>query len=593
MASITDTRHPEYLYSLPNWDTWRDIWEGGDQFVQRYLQKWSERESAVDFNRRRNITPVPGFAKAALVDIKNSVFHRMVDITRRGGSESYQKAIMGQAGGVDRRGASMNHFIGTQVLSEMLAMGKLGVYVDNIAPSGPTLADANGASPYLYTYRIEDIMSWQLSRPEEEGDFQAVLLRDWCVDYQAVYGTVQLPKQTFERYRLVWKGEDGYVWYQFFNKDGEEINPRGGPSNGATRLNLTKIPFVIFDIGNSLLKDISKHQIALLNLVSSDISYALKANFPFYIEQVDSRKTGSHLKDDIMEDGTASTGGQAANTKEHRVGSIDGRQYDLNTDAPSFINPSSEPLEASMNLQRKLEDDIRKLVNLAVISLGNSRASGEAKQIDNQGLESGLAFIGLVLEGGERKIADYWASYEGNSNKDAVIVKYPEQYRIKSQTERVDEAEKLTNLMFSIPGRTVKKELAKIATTALLGGNVPVEVLEKINKEIDTANYSTSNREVVELAKEQGLASDETLSDALGFDGKSEIPQARKDHALRVETIQKAQTSNDPGARGVPDKSANPQAGKQEKAAAKDNTLNDSTKSKERGKTKPSKKVSE
>lgn len=582
-VTISSTRHPDYLYNLPDWNTWRYIWEGGEQFVRRYLEKWSERESQIDYNRRRDITPVPGFAKSALVDIKNAVFHRMGDIVRRGGNSSYQAAVAGQRGGVDRRGASMNHFIGTRVLPELLAMGKVGVYVDNLPPSGPTMADTASASPYLYTYAVEDILSWQCSHPEDESDYKAILLRDWCIDYDTSWGSVKLPKSRFERYRLVWKGDDGFVWYQFFDNAGAPIMPDGTPGENQTRLDLTRIPFVLFDIGDSLLKDIANHQIALLNLVSSDISFALKSNFPFYVEQVDNRKIGSHLKSDVLEDGTATSGGQASAANAVKVGTIDGRTYDISADKPGFINPSSEPLVASMKLQQKLEDDIRKLVNLAVVSLGNSRASAEARSIDNQGLESGLAFIGLVLEGGERKIADHWASYEGTTSRDSVIVKYPEQYSLKSQKERIEEADKLTNLMFAIPGITVKRELAKDAVFALLGGRVPVDKLEKINTEIDSATYSTSDPEVVRLAKEEGLASDITLSNALGFDGEREIPKANEDHAKRIERIQKAQGMENPAARGVKDLSANPQEGQQEREEATDTTMQDSTKPKTRG----------
>jgi hypothetical protein len=592
-ANISTIRHPDYLYDLPDWNTWRWIWEGGDGFVRQYLQKWSGRESDEDFRRRREITPDAGFAKAALVDIKNAVFHRMGDIMRRGGSKAYQEAIAGHRGGVDRRGSSMNHFIGTQLLPEMLAMGKVGVFVDNIAPPGPTMADAANASPYLYMYKVEDILSWNCSLPEDESDYEAILLRDWCVDYDSSWGSINLPKGRFERYRLVWKEPtDGLVWYQFFDNSGQPIHADGSPGESKTRLNLTRIPFVLCDIGDSLLKSIATYQIALTNLLSSDLSYALKANFPFYVEQVDSRSMGSHLKSDVMEDGTASTGGQASADQDIKVGTIDGRTYDIKAAAPTFINPSSEPLKASMELQRKLEDDIRKLVNLAVISLGNSRASGEARNIDNQGLEAGLAFIGLVLETCERKIADHWSSYEGNDKRDSVVVKYPEQYSLKSQKERIEEADKLTDLMFSIPGMTVKKELAKDAVIALLAGRVPVAKLEQINKEIDDAKYSTSDPDVVKLAKEQMLASDITLSDALGFDGKTEIPKAQKDHEDRIERIQKAQAdptqpalgkAGDPAARGKPELSANPNAGKEEKAQATDTTKSDSTKKPTRG----------
>jgi len=590
-VNISSTRHPDYYYNLSDWSTWRWIWEGGEGFTRTYLKKYTERESNTDFERRRDITPVPGFAKAALVDIKNAVFHRMVDIFRRGGSDSYQSSIQGQKGGVDRRGASMNHFIGTQVLPEMLAMGKCGVFVDNIAPTGPTMADSAGASPYLYMYRVEDIMSWKCALPEAEGDFEAILLRDWCIDYSPAWGGIEMPKGEFERFRLVYIGDDGFVHYQFFDADGQPITSDGKPGGEPVRLDLKRIPFVMFDIGESLLKDIATHQIALLNLVSSDVAYALKSNFPFYTEQTDTRAMGSHLKSDVMENGTASGGGQQSGDNQIKVGAHDGRTYDIKAERPGFIHPSSEPLRASMELQRKLEDDIRKLVNLAVVSLGNSRASGEAKSIDNQGLESGLAFIGLVLEGAERKIADHWAAYEGNDSRDTAIIAYPEQYTMKSQLERIEEADKLTALMFSIPGKTVKKELAKDAVTALLGGKTNIATLGKIYREIDEAKYSTSDPKVIELAKEQMLASDITLSDALGFDGETEIPKAQEDHEDRIERIQKAQESHlgaerDPGAQGINDLSANPQAAKEERAEATSTETSDSTKKKVRGEQK-------
>ncbi len=587
IQSIASTRHPDYLHGFPDWNKWRWIWEGGDGFVQQYLEKFSKRESNDDFLQRRKLTPVPGFAKAALVDIKNAVFHRMGDIIRRGGNTSYQSAVSGQSGGVDRRGSSMNHFIGTQVLPEMLAMGKVGVYVDNIAPAGPTMADAANASPYLYKYRVEDILSWKCSLPDSESDYEAILLRDWCVDYGSSWGKIELPNGSFERLRLVWRDPvDGFVRYQFFDSDGEPIHSDGTPGEHPVKLDLKRIPFVLFDIDDSLLKDIANHQIALLNLGSSDIAYALKSNIPFYTQQSDTRVAGSHLKSDIMEDGTSTTGGQAAGKQQIDMGAIDGVNYGVGMDQPGFINPSSEPLVVSMALQRKYEDDIRKLVNLAVVSLGNSRASGEARNMDNQGLEAGLAFIGLVLEGAERKIADHWMSYEGVDSRDTVVVKYPDQYGLKTQAERIEEADKLTDLMFSIPGKTVKKELAKDAVVALLGGRIPVDKMAKINNEIDSAAYSTSDPKVIELAKEHMLASDITLSDALGFDGKKEIPKATADHEARIERIQKAQTDvdgGDPAARGNTDFSANPQAGKQEREKVNDTTQSESTKDPTRG----------
>ena len=105
-------------------------------------------------------------------------------------------------------------------------------------------------------------------------------------------------------------------------------------------LELTRIPFVLLDIGDSMIKDVVNHQIALLNLVSSDVNYALKSNFPFYVEQKDQRAGGQHLKYAVGEDGTATTGGQAGADTDIKVGTTQGRTYDMKGMNPPCVHQS-------------------------------------------------------------------------------------------------------------------------------------------------------------------------------------------------------------------------------------------------------------
>jgi hypothetical protein len=228
-------------------------------------------------------------------------------------------------------------------------------------------------------------------------------------------------------------------------------------------------------------------------------------------------------------------------------------------------------------LQEKLEDDIRKLVNLAVANKVGRPISAEAKDIDQQGLEAGLSFIGLVLENSERKLAEYWASYEERSidRRQVAVIKYPDRYSLKADITRLDEAKKLSDLMYAIPGRTVKRELARSIVASLLAGRVSVGTMEEINAEIDNANYTTSDPDVIMLAQEKGLCGEQTASVALGFD-KNEYKQAQADHMARIERIAVAQTQGF-GARGVPDLETDPNAAVAEKAATRDTTLQAST----------------
>jgi hypothetical protein len=620
ITNIVEVRHPSYLSSLLDWRKWRITYNGGEYFRKLYLQKLSGREDEQDFQNRLNMTPIPSYARVAIDDVRNAIFQRLRDTIRRGGSNAYQEAINGLSLGVDLRGNTMNGFLGIKVLSELLIMGRVGVYVDSPeVPGNATLADVKGVRPYLYFYPIEDILSWTCAKPDEPSTFQALLLRDVVLNFdQRTY----LPTTTVERFRMLWIDRDtGKVNLQFLDTAGNPIDRAGNPA-GAVELELTRIPFVLLDIGDSMIKDVVNHQIALLNLGSSDVNYALKSNFPFYIEQKDQRAMGSHLKTAVGEDGTATTGGQPGADSDIKVGTTQGRTYDMKANAPAFINPSSEPLKASMELQAKLEDDIRKLIHLAVANTAN-RATAESKSMDNQGLEAGLSYIGLVLEAAERQIAEFWAAYEERdvAKRNVATIKYPDRYSLKTDSDRITEAENLVKLMYAVPGQKVKRELAKNIVLALLGGKVNVGDIQAIFAEIDKAPYATSDPTTIIAAVTAGLCGEKTAAMALGFNDDEHL-QARADHAARAIRILQAQqkggafgdqttggTRRDPatgktfgsdstnlsdvgdmggdaGARGVPDLSANTAAGKEEKATSRDTTLDHDTKPPVRGKGK-------
>jgi hypothetical protein len=606
---LTAIRHPDYLEDEMYWFDWRDTYNGGPNFVRRNLRKFSNRESNADFNTRKFYTPIPAHAKAAVNDIRNSIFQRLRDVTRRGGSENYMRAAAGEIGGVDNKGASMQSFLGIEVLTELLVMGRSGVYIDMPELAGlRTMADEGNARPYCYKYAVEDILSWAVAKPEEPGNFTAVLLRDRGVDYnQGFANGAYLPSGGFNRYRFIWIDPfDRTVKMRMFDENDNLINLRGGiimdretfngnveSDAGVIRLELERIPFTMLSIGGSILKDVYKHQVALLNLVSADVSYAIKANFPIYIEQRDVRAVGSHLKiGSVDDDGTSNTSDNSEVGTEQRMGISHGRFYDLKANPPGFINPSSEPLEASMKLREALEDEIRKLVNLEVQNKTGQRAiSAEAMKLSDQGLEAGLSYIGLVLESAEREIAAHWAAYENKDpeQRKVATIKYPDRYSLKNDEDRIKEASELAKLMFTVPGKEVKKEIAKAIVASLLAGKVNNATLDKIYRQIDDAGYATSDPETIRSAVESGLCGEKTASIAMGFDD-NEYLQARKDHIARAEAVAKAQAAAKPApnmaARGVPDLDDDPDSGEDEREEANDTTLSDDKNEPVRGKGK-------
>jgi len=62
----------------------------------------------------------------------------------------------------------------------------------------------------------------------------------------------------------------------------------------------------------------------------------------------------------------------------------------------------------------------------------------------------------------------------------------------------------------------------------------------------------TSDPDIILRAHEQGLVDDITASDAIGFDGKKIIPQAKKDQTEKLEMTLKAQAAGVEAARGGP-----------------------------------------
>jgi hypothetical protein len=567
---IIDFRHPWYVANELNWEKWRLTATGGDDFTDRFLEKFSAREDDADFQRRKKITPTPNFAKAALKDVKNSIFQRMTDIIRKHGSNSYQRATVGLDNGVDLHGASMNSFLGRFVLPELLAMQRVGVYVDMPQLPGNTLLDSAGNRPYIYMYRTEEILSWTY-RADRADEYASVLLRDWQDAFHPLTG---LANGQWQRYRFVWiDPSDNKVHVRFYNGDANIVDKNGlavEPENGEFILDIDFIPFVMLELSDSLLADVAGHQIALLNMESSDIMYALTANFPFYIEQQDSRTDSAYLQ--TGGDGTAA-GSSGSNDREVSVGSVHGRKFSTPL-APAFINPSSEPLVASMNKQKQLKDDIRSLISLAISNLSPAQQSAGSKMMDERGLEAGLSYIGLELEHAERKIALYWHAYE--RHKDDVLIKYPEKYSLQTDEDRRKDAEQLAAQRDSVPSSTFQKEMSKLIAYKLLGGKVAPSLLDTIDSEIDTAECLTAKQDVIQALVINGIMDKELAATIMGIP-KQHVAQANAEQASRLAMISASQGGGtgltNAASRGVPDASVTPTAqASSEKALSRDTT---------------------
>lgn len=572
--NVAKIQHPTYLADAINWRKWRATKEGGDYYLDTYLYKYQDEEEE-EFSKRKKISYIPAFAKMGVLEVRNSIYQRMADIIRTGGSSDYQTTIQGKNHGVDFLGSSMNTFMGVKVLEEMLFMQKVGIYVDMPVKRGNTVADNFGIRPYLYIYKVEDILSWTFDEKPGPNQFLSLLLRDWVMDYDH---ELMLPIGMVSRYRYYWiDPNDGYVYARFFDENSNEIDLETGETvpDSTIRLNIKRIPFVYLDMGTSLLNDVANHQIALANLASSDMQYCIGANFPFYTEQYDPKSVATHLKGAFEDEVDEDTG-----EKKVTVGTKRGRRYPKDTDRPEFISPPTEPLQASMEKQSQIKGEIRMLLNLALSSLATKMASAESKSADQLPLESGLSYIGLLLEDGERQISEIWTLYENNNeNKGKTpTIKYPTAYSLKTDEERFKEVDELNKLKASVPSNTFKKEVGKQIVHVMFRHKVDSTVISKIEKEIDAAEIPVINEMLIEKHVTIGILAPDDAATAMGYP-EGTVEKAQEYQAKRLELIRKSQApgegagaqenENDmnSGARGVDDESVDP---KGEAAAEKE-----------------------
>jgi len=541
LSSIDQTstkfpRHPEYLWKSRYYRKWRFTLEGGRRFIWAYLKRFSKHEPWGDFYARREMTYIPSVAKSAIVEIRNALLTRLHEIQREG-PDDYLYAMDNC---VDTYGTPMNQFLGTTVLEELLALGKVAIWVD----STKLLPVGDKARPYLYLYKVEEILNW-----DDEHDPSVILLRELV----PVYDDNGLLLPSKKGYRLA-KVKDGKVEVT--------ITDENDSNKTVETINIPKLPIVILSMP-SLLMDIAEHQIALMNLSSSDLNFVLRSNFPFYTEQYDVAadmlfKQQAKQPQPVSQGNVDTASGTSVEslymnidnsneTPVTPVGVSVGRRYPKGVERPGWIAPPTEPLLASMEKQSQIEKEVRRLVNLALTNLSPTRSSSESKSEDQRGMEAGLAFIAGVLLKADRKIAEIWTMY--TKDKEPIVISYPTEFSLKSDDDRYKEADSLLDLIPKTPSITIKRLLLREAVVKVFGTRITSKQREEIFEEIDAMSAFETNAKTILSLVEGHLLSNKTASTVLGFEPE-EAELAAVDHTDKLSRIAIAQSEaplNTPG----------------------------------------------
>lgn len=552
-ATIVDARHPLYVQESALWTKWRLCYEGSDSFREAYLYPYSKREDIDDFSNRKKITYIPGHARAVINIIRNGLAVRLPDVVRRGSGE-YEQAM---ATDVDGFKSSMTTFVALDITPLLLVQGKRFVIVD--APptkEGSTKAEDLGA-PYIYTVDAEDVLSW--SYREDENGFKAILIR-LSKDVEDPNTGLVVETQTIYRFMRylehgeAFSGECGMdftgpgVLIQTLDEEGKLLKDDNG--NQCQFFEIDHIPVVEFSLVASIMAEIADHQIALLNLASTDMDFVWRGNFPLYTE-MQPKKTGSirprgtkrrkaDENADVEDPLAGADPGTGRNSTQRRTGIGKGIGYAEGMDRPGFIAPETQNLTVSMQKQESIAKEIRILVDLALVSLSVRAVeqSGKSKEADRIGEEAGLAYIGQALETGEREVAKYWHMMSGEEGVE-IEVKYPESYSIATPSERREAASQLRTLHSTVRSATFQQIIDKRIAEILLKGITDPDQIAAVLKEIEEGAFLDDDKEraaVIQKDVVVKILSRGTAAELRGY-GDDEAEKVRADASADVSAM--------------------------------------------------------
>lgn len=485
---VRDITSPIYDLEATDMVKFRYTLDGGTDYVKKYLVKLSSKESDTDFEERKKIAHCPALAEAALQEICDAINSKMADIVRINNQSPSYNQILSSPLGVDRRGSTLNSFLITQVLPELLAMKRVGVFIDREAEAASL---SNTRPPYMYVYKAEDIRSWKYNT---SGELESLLLRRTNYSTDQETGLPDAKQTEF----LLFKLANSSVSLTIYTYDASNTEV-----SVSKTLQLTRIPFVIFELRQSLFKSIADIQKALLNYESTDIAL-MRANFPFLAiqENLADMRSRSHYKnipippnytDGIpnWQDGTQNT-----NPKDDpgdqgiTAGPSRGLKYATGMNAPVYVAPPVEPLEASLKKQRALKDEIRECVNLFLQSVKSVYQSDTSKQ---NIMSNGLVKIGSELERGERMIAAIYLDYDNKINDDAINsikIVYPTDYDKLTDSTRCAIGKELISFSETVPSPHAQKLIQTKAVELVLSSFASPNDYKQIMEELNANNPS-------------------------------------------------------------------------------------------------------
>jgi hypothetical protein len=175
-----DREHPEYTARKEMWQTYRDLYAGGEQLktnAERYLIRRMKEPSEVYSERLRRVF-YENYSGSIVDWYAATLFRREPVLLYEGNNDPAKEFYGGFTGNCDQRGTALSDFLRKR-LTEALITGSSYILVDfprtkEVAASRAE-EEAKGISrAYLVGCQAEDLINWSL---DERGNYEWVVLR--------------------------------------------------------------------------------------------------------------------------------------------------------------------------------------------------------------------------------------------------------------------------------------------------------------------------------------------------------------------------------------------------------------------------------
>ena len=470
LVAILQRQHADYKELIKLWKQYQAVYVGGDD-MKAFLIKHA-REHVDAFAARKKRAFYFNYVKQIVDLFVSYLFRKEISReTRVPDIEAFWSNADGSSEGIE-------HPVGN-ILKEAavfyLLFGKVAIVVDMPPASGEVSSVQDkkdqGLDPYIYLVKPQNLIDWQYG---EDGKL------DW-VRFEE---SIPVPMDAFEPRKGTkrWKYTtwDREKWTKHIieeDKEGSKDVIATETTEGAHPLG--RVPVVIvqkndnFKFGSSsgisLIADISVSSVALYNLgsITGEEFYNHALNI-----LVMQKQTSEEDSEDIV------------------LSRDNVLEYDIGANPPSFLAPSSVPVESLQGFMQKIIEEMKRMSRLgstdsSLTGTGN-QTSGLAAAFSFSDSNQALADTAQLLQEIETRLVTLvtlWLGKDPETDLEDTKILYPTDFGLSLFDDELATVSTATQVVQS---KTFAKVITKRVAVKFLDKETP-EVVKQVAEEIEAA----------------------------------------------------------------------------------------------------------